>query len=97
MAVAYQTANEWQEPQCMNAAFDALSWEDPYVLAALPRYLRASPIQRLRVDHAYHALFPTPPHPHDAKRGMMQLWIKARLFSYDEKAPFQFNPYSRKR
>eukprot|EP00922_Rhytidocystis_sp_ex-Travisia-forbesii_P041320 GHVS01061675.1.p1 GENE.GHVS01061675.1~~GHVS01061675.1.p1 ORF type:complete len:107 (-),score=8.09 GHVS01061675.1:659-979(-) len=67
MSVAYRTANEWHEAEAMEKAFNSISWDDPAVLAAVPRYLKSTGPQRARVDYAYNGMFPTPTNPKDVK------------------------------
>uniref|UniRef100_A0A0G4IB67 ATPTG10-like domain-containing protein n=1 Tax=Chromera velia CCMP2878 TaxID=1169474 RepID=A0A0G4IB67_9ALVE len=94
MMCAYYSAAEWQEEATMHKAFNALSWDDSAVQKALPGYLASSGTQRARVDYAYNVLCPKPVNEKDPKQTMMHMWLKARLFSYDQQFPFEFNPYS---
>eukprot|EP00746_Dinoflagellata_sp_MGD_P164369 gnl/MRDRNA2_/MRDRNA2_92960_c0_seq1.p1 gnl/MRDRNA2_/MRDRNA2_92960_c0~~gnl/MRDRNA2_/MRDRNA2_92960_c0_seq1.p1 ORF type:complete len:124 (-),score=23.53 gnl/MRDRNA2_/MRDRNA2_92960_c0_seq1:69-440(-) len=95
MVVAYETAADWQEPKAMQNAFEGVSWEDPSVAAAMPRYLSATGADRAKVDYAFNAMIPRPADPKDVKQTMMHTWLKARLFSYNALYPFDFNPYSK--
>ena len=92
MITAYQSAAQWDEPKLMEKAFNSLSWEDPAVASALPKYMMASAPERQRVDYAFNALIPKPPCNQDPKQAMMNTWLKARLFSVDSKVPFDFQP-----
>eukprot|EP00927_Polykrikos_kofoidii_P064572 TRINITY_DN59925_c0_g1_i1.p1 TRINITY_DN59925_c0_g1~~TRINITY_DN59925_c0_g1_i1.p1 ORF type:complete len:127 (+),score=24.76 TRINITY_DN59925_c0_g1_i1:46-381(+) len=92
MLSAYETAGDWREAKAMEAAFNAMSWDDANVKAALPDYLASTGADRAKVDYAFNALVPRPPHGIDGKQAMMHTWIKARLFSYNRAFPFQLNP-----
>lgn len=94
MIAAFESAAQWDEPKLMDKAFNAVSWEDPFVATALPKYLAASGANRSRVDYAFNALIPRPPDARDGKQAMMHTWLKARLFAIDSQFPFQLNPYS---
>eukprot|EP00919_Chromeraceae_sp_WS-2016_P025902 GHVR01061232.1.p1 GENE.GHVR01061232.1~~GHVR01061232.1.p1 ORF type:complete len:128 (-),score=19.96 GHVR01061232.1:287-670(-) len=94
-AAAYHMATESKDPTLMHKAFNSISWDDTRVQAALPSYLNSCGGTRARVDYAYSVLCPKPKDTKDPKQAMMSLWLKARLFSYDEHFPFQFNPYTR--
>ncbi|PFH37065.1 hypothetical protein BESB_035230 [Besnoitia besnoiti] len=91
---AYDAAAGWQEPKAMESAFQSLSWDDAEVLKALPQYLNCRGEQKRRVDFAYAALCPRPVDEKDPKQTLMSLWMKARLFSYDQKHPFALSPYA---
>eukprot|EP00416_Gambierdiscus_australes_P032413 CAMPEP_0171091998 /NCGR_PEP_ID=MMETSP0766_2-20121228/35443_1 /TAXON_ID=439317 /ORGANISM="Gambierdiscus australes, Strain CAWD 149" /LENGTH=137 /DNA_ID=CAMNT_0011550189 /DNA_START=60 /DNA_END=470 /DNA_ORIENTATION=- len=93
MLAAFETAADWREQKAMDAAFAAISWDDPCVKTALPAYLSASSEERAKVDYAFNAMVPRPPANIDGKQAAMHTWIKARLFSYNKAFPFQFNPY----
>jgi len=77
----------------MDSAFNAISWDDPVVQAALPKYLEATGSDKAKVDYAFNALVPKPAADIDGRQAMMQTWLKARLFSTNQAFPFQFNPY----
>ncbi|CAD7949079.1 unnamed protein product [Amoebophrya sp. A25] len=96
MLSAFESAAGWDEPKLMDKAFSSVSWEDPMVATALPRYryLASSGATRSRVDYAFNALIPRPADPKDAKQAMMHTWLKARLFAIDTQQPFDFNPFS---
>lgn len=94
MLAAYEAAGDWQEPKAMEAAFNNFSWSDSEVLKALPEYLASKGEQKRRVDFAYTALCPRPVDAKDPKQTLMTLWLKARLFSYDQKHPFNLSPYA---
>jgi len=89
MIVAYETAADWREPKAMDSAFNALSWDDQCVKAALPEYLASSGTDRAKVDTAFNAMIPKPAEAIDPKQAMMHTWMKARLFSYNKSFPFQ--------
>merc|ERR1711957_620082 len=91
MIVAYETAADWREPKAMDAAFNAISWDDAKVQSSLPAYLAASGPERQKVDYAFNAMIPRPPADIDGKQAMMHTWLKARLFSYNKQFPFEFN------
>eukprot|EP00929_Paragymnodinium_shiwhaense_P071392 TRINITY_DN3629_c0_g3_i1.p2 TRINITY_DN3629_c0_g3~~TRINITY_DN3629_c0_g3_i1.p2 ORF type:complete len:110 (+),score=29.19 TRINITY_DN3629_c0_g3_i1:75-404(+) len=93
MLAAYETAADWRENKAADAAFNALSWDDEAVKAALPEYLASTGADRAKVDYAFNALVPRPPQSIDGKQAMMHTWLKARLFSYNKAFPFQLNPY----
>eukprot|EP01068_Selenidium_serpulae_P018507 Selendium_serpulae@DN6462_c0_g2_i3.p1 len=95
MLAAYENAAEWQEQGVMTESFNAFSWDDSNVLKALPQYLKSSGEQRHRVDMAFNALQPRPVDATDPKQSMMELWLKARLHSYDSQSQFNFNPLLR--
>eukprot|EP00747_Dinoflagellata_sp_TGD_P164064 gnl/TRDRNA2_/TRDRNA2_183495_c0_seq1.p2 gnl/TRDRNA2_/TRDRNA2_183495_c0~~gnl/TRDRNA2_/TRDRNA2_183495_c0_seq1.p2 ORF type:complete len:110 (+),score=34.75 gnl/TRDRNA2_/TRDRNA2_183495_c0_seq1:79-408(+) len=90
MVVAYETAAEWRETKAMESAFNAFSWEDPAVKAALPKYLESSGEERAKVDAAFAAMLPQGSKTIDPKQEQMQTWLKARLFTYNSAFPFQF-------
>eukprot|EP00920_Eleutheroschizon_duboscqi_P041475 GHVT01099642.1.p1 GENE.GHVT01099642.1~~GHVT01099642.1.p1 ORF type:complete len:175 (+),score=34.39 GHVT01099642.1:458-982(+) len=93
MLKAYEAAADWHEPKAAEVAFDNFSWDDPHVLSSLPRYLSSRGEQRNRVDYAFNVIHPQPVDPKDVKKGVMTLWLKARLFFYDQQHPFKFNPF----
>nr|ABV22267.1 conserved hypothetical protein [Karlodinium veneficum] len=88
MIVAYETAANWREATAMDSAFNALSWDDQCVQAALPEYLASAGAERAKVDDAFNAMIPKPAESIDPKQAMMQTWLKARLFSYNKAFPF---------
>ena len=90
MIVAYETAADWREAGAMDAAFNALSWDDAAVQSALPEYLASSGEERAKVDHAFNGMISRPAADIDGKQAMMHTWMKARLFSYNKAFPFQF-------
>eukprot|EP00927_Polykrikos_kofoidii_P051798 TRINITY_DN4558_c0_g2_i1.p1 TRINITY_DN4558_c0_g2~~TRINITY_DN4558_c0_g2_i1.p1 ORF type:complete len:129 (+),score=25.62 TRINITY_DN4558_c0_g2_i1:56-388(+) len=92
MLSAYETAADWREAKAMDAAFNAMSWDDSAVKTALPEYLASTGAERAKVDYAFNAMVPRPPQSIDGKQAMMHTWLKARLFSYNKSFPFQFNP-----
>ncbi|EPR60219.1 hypothetical protein TGPRC2_214930 [Toxoplasma gondii TgCatPRC2] len=94
LLAAYDSAAGWQEPKAMESAFQSLSWDDADVLKALPQYLNCRGEQKRRVDFAYAALCPRPVDEKDPKQTLMSLWMKARLFSYDQKHPFVLSPFA---
>eukprot|EP00928_Gymnodinium_smaydae_P090645 TRINITY_DN74410_c0_g1_i1.p1 TRINITY_DN74410_c0_g1~~TRINITY_DN74410_c0_g1_i1.p1 ORF type:complete len:129 (+),score=35.61 TRINITY_DN74410_c0_g1_i1:57-389(+) len=94
MLAAYETAADWREEKAMEGAFNALSWDDAAVKAALPEYLNATGADRAKVDYAFNALVPRPAQSIDGKQAMMHTWLKARLFTYNKAFPFQFSPYT---
>eukprot|EP00401_Gymnodinium_catenatum_P013498 CAMPEP_0117485872 /NCGR_PEP_ID=MMETSP0784-20121206/15186_1 /TAXON_ID=39447 /ORGANISM="" /LENGTH=111 /DNA_ID=CAMNT_0005280467 /DNA_START=77 /DNA_END=412 /DNA_ORIENTATION=- len=94
MLAAYETAADWRETKAMESSFNAMSWDDPLVKAALPEYLGATGPERMKVDYAFNALVPRPPQNIDGKQAMMHTWLKARLFSYNKAFPFQLNPFA---
>ncbi|CAD7927748.1 unnamed protein product [Amoebophrya sp. A120] len=93
MMAAFESAAQWDEAKLMDKAFSALSWEDPLVASALPKYLASSGATRSRVDYAFNALVPKPPSVTDGKQAMMHTWLKARLFAIDSQQPFELSPY----
>mmetsp|Transcript_74311 Transcript_74311/g.135803 ORF Transcript_74311/g.135803 Transcript_74311/m.135803 type:complete len:102 (-) Transcript_74311:68-373(-) len=89
MIVAYETAAEWREPKAMDSAFNAISWDDAGVQAALPEYLASTGADRAKVDAAFNAMVPRPAEQYDSKQAMMHTWLKARLFTYNKAFPFE--------
>merc|ERR1719215_1056758 len=95
MLAAFETAADWREQSAMDGAFSAISWDDASVKAALPQYLAASGSERAKVDYAFNALVPRPAESIDGRQAIIHTWIKARMFSYNQAYPFQFNPYAK--
>merc|ERR1711874_739165 len=106
MLVAFETAADWRETKAMDSAFNAMSWDDEKVKAALPQYLAATGADRAKVDKAFNALVgeqldtkvdktfnslvSTNTSYADTRQGAMHNWLKARLWSYNSQVPFQF-------
>merc|ERR1711964_213113 len=95
MLSAYETACDWQEPGAADKAFNRFSWHDHYVAEGVQNFHSATGEQKARVDYAFNCLVPKPAEKTDVRQAMMHQWLKARLFSYDDKYPFNFNMYNR--
>ena len=62
---------------------------------AVCKYYAAPSDAKAHIDYAFNAFAPKPVDKTDVRQVMIQTWLKARLMSYDEKYPFQFDMYDR--